>query len=173
MQRYKFVEDDKSILIRVRQVSEEPLQTVVTEFTQSPPSIRSFPTNEHTYRVSTFIDMLNPARGVRYNIAWSYGDYLFEIPNRLGRSEALDAAADALVAACERFSSSKLNRTSSFLEKYVEAVRTLRVCLDDHMQATSVETLCAVMLLLICQVSRKFLNSLVYADEVEDVRTRQ
>lgn len=147
------MEDEKYSLVRSEKRTATPTVTVL-ERDDTPPraALPRSPTNTHTYRVSAFIDTLKPARGVRFNLAWSYGDYLTDVPIRLGRNVALDAAADALVTACDRFSAPRADHSHRFLAKYVEAVRTLRLCLDDQATATTSETLCAVMLLLICQV---------------------
>ena len=108
--------------------------------------------NEHTRRVGAFVDRVNPSTGVKYNLAWTYGDYLVDIPARLGTNEALDRAADAVLAAHGRFSAAHLDVTPVILEKYTMALTALRTCLDDPVKATTSETLCAIMLLLICQV---------------------
>ncbi|KAK5939041.1 hypothetical protein PMZ80_008344 [Knufia obscura] len=141
------------VLVQDNKDTTTPTVTVL-ERDDTPPraALPRSPTNTHTYRVSAFIDTLKPARGVRFNLAWSYGDYLTDVPVRLGRNVALDAAADALVTACDRFSAPRADHSHRFLAKYVEAVRTLRLCLDDQATATTSETLCAVMLLLICQI---------------------
>lgn len=152
------MEEEKYSLVRAERNSARTVVTIL-ERDESPPSTNPgySPTNQHTYRVSAFIDKLSPSRGVKYNLAWSFGDYLYDIPARLGRNQALDAAADALITACDRFSAGSADQSQRFLVKYVEAVRALRLCLDDEQTATTSETLGAVMLLLICQVSALFL----------------
>jgi len=152
--RYKFVEEAKYSLVHAEQKSVESDVMLVGRNDPLPSATLVYsPTNKHTYRVSAFIDKLNPTRGVKYNLAWSFGDYLCDIPGHLGRNEALDAAADALITACDRFPAGYADQPRRFLAKYVEAVRALRLCLDDEQTVTEPETLCAVMLLLICQVS--------------------
>jgi hypothetical protein len=87
---------------------------------------------------------------LKYNLAWTYGDYLEEIPRRLGKNDALDAATDALVSAHSSFC---VDRTISIqaLKMYSRALNTLVLYLDDPIKAQSPETLCAVSLLLTCQ----------------------
>jgi len=152
-QRYKFVEENKYSLVHAQQKS-APTTIIICEREVTPPTItvEQNLTNEHTYLVSAFIDKLNPLRGVSYNLTWSCGDYLVDVPVRLGRNEALDAAADALVTACDRFTNTPY-QAQLFLAKYVVAVRALRLCLNDPQTASTTDVLCAVMLLLICQVS--------------------
>lgn len=83
---------------------------------------------------------------------WAYGGYLTLIPRRLGLNEALDTAVDAMVTTHASFSSCK-EVTIKSLTKYSRALGALRRCLDDPVTASSSETLCAVSVLLLVQVS--------------------
>lgn len=88
---------------------------------------------------------------VRFNLVYWYGEFLQDIPARLGNNEALDSAVKALTAAHSSFC--LYNRaTPDALVKYSAALRVLRFYLNDPVKASSSETLCAVMLLLMCQV---------------------
>ena len=102
--------------------------------------------------MNAFSDKIKPSIGVKYNLAWTFGAYLDEVPARLGTNEALDRAADALLAALGRFSGSDVNVSPVLLEKYALALAALRKCLDDPVKAKASETLCAVMLLITCHV---------------------
>lgn len=73
------------------------------------------------------------------------------VPQRLGTNEALNASARVLISAHGYFCSRRENITAA-LAKYSRAINTLRVCLDDPIQARTSEVLCAVYLLLISQV---------------------
>lgn len=115
-------------------------------------SMHVLPSNEQTRLVGAFLEKLNPVLGVQYNLAWSFGDYLTEVPVRLGTNEALDAAADTLVTGYTRLTAGGIGQTDAVLTKYNKALRALRLCLNKPESAKSTETLCAVMLLLICQV---------------------
>ncbi|KAL5348176.1 hypothetical protein ACLOAV_006656 [Pseudogymnoascus australis] len=87
---------------------------------------------------------------VRFNLVYWYGEFLQDIPARLGRNEALDSSVRALTAAHSSYC--LYGRASpEALVKYSTALRVLRFYLDDPFKARSSETLCAVMLLLICQ----------------------
>ena len=108
--------------------------------------------NEHTRRVSAFADRIKSSTSVKFNLAWTYGDYLADVPARLGTNEALDRAADAVLVAFGRFSTTYVDVTPVLLEKYTLALTALRTCLDDPVKAKASETLCAIMLLMICQV---------------------
>jgi hypothetical protein len=98
------------------------------------------------------IDKLKASTDLRYHLSWTYGGYLEDIPQRLGRSEALDTAVDALVCAHSDFAGSGREVSPMSLRKYSDAIATLRVCLNDASQASSADTLCAVTLLMICHV---------------------
>ncbi|OBT64795.1 hypothetical protein VE03_06494 [Pseudogymnoascus sp. 23342-1-I1] len=87
---------------------------------------------------------------VRFNLVYWYGEFLQDIPARLGTNEALDSSVKALTASHSSYC--LYNRaTPEALVKYSAALRILRFYLDDPIKARSSETLCAVMLLLICQ----------------------
>ena len=110
--------------------------------------------NAQTRLISAFTAKLHPSIGVKYNLAWTYGDYLLLVPARLGTNNALDKAANAVLAALDRFSPSmsSCDVTTCLLQKYNVALAALRECLDDPEEAKTSQTLCAIMLLLICQV---------------------
>jgi hypothetical protein len=95
---------------------------------------------------------IKPQTDLRYNLAWAFGGYLVRIPQRLGVNEALDAAVDALVTAHQTFAACK-EITVSSLTKYSRALSALRRCLDDPLTAGTSETLCAVSVLLLVQVT--------------------
>ena len=84
---------------------------------------------------------------------------MFEIPRRMNENEALDAAVNALVCSHSNFCARKAVSVET-LSSYSHALRSLRHCLDDPGKASQTETLCAVMLLLICQVGVKIVNLL-------------
>jgi hypothetical protein len=152
MQRYKFKEEHG-----LRQSSsKEHVQkrcARLGEDSEAESPIAS-PSNNLTVLAHAFVNAIKLTTNLKYNLAWAYGLYLEEIPARLGLNEALDASADALICAHQSFC---VYRTSSgeALMKYCRALSKLRNCLDDPVKASTSETLCAVSLLLICQVSRR------------------
>ncbi|CAI7630275.1 unnamed protein product [Penicillium palitans] len=81
---------------------------------------------------------------------WSFGLFLEDVPRRLGSNEALDRAVDAVTTAHAGFCARQRVSTEA-LTKYSYALKTLRVYLDDPLQASASSTLCAVMILLACQ----------------------
>ena len=79
-----------------------------------------------------------------------YGYFFEEVPRRLGRNSALDASVRALTVA---FPSLRTRQQSAdVFRSYSNALRCLRDCLGDPSLAQSPDTLCAVYLVMICQV---------------------
>lgn len=109
------------------------------------------PRNEVTVTTSAFITALGMADFKRG--ALCYGDLIQEIPQRLGSNPALDAAAGALVNAFAALPSRRVPQNT--LVKYGSALKCLRLCLADPVQARSPETICAIYLIIICQVILK------------------
>jgi hypothetical protein len=124
------------------------------------------PSNETTIIASAFIFTLE-VTDLRYDLT-CYGPFLKDIPKRLGSNDALDASVNVLTSA---FSSLYTRQQSlQTLSRYVNALKALRICLSDPSQAWTANTLCAIYLLLICQVRTTFnqcnkcKSNLVYRD---------
>jgi hypothetical protein len=114
--------------------------------------IAANPINSATLLGQRLVAAIKPQTDLRYNLAWAFGGYLVRVPQRLGVNEALDAAVDALVTAHQTFASCKVITVSS-LTKYSRALKALRRCLDNPLTAGTSETLCAVSVLLLVQVT--------------------
>ena len=82
----------------------------------------------------------------------NFGGFLTLVPARLGRNEALDAAADMLVSAYGHFRLGNVVPSTQVLVKYSRAIKALGRCLNDPVKAISSETLASTWLLLISQV---------------------
>lgn len=104
-----------------------------------------------TLLANSLLDTIKPSTNLKFNLAWSYGIFLEEIPRRLGKNEALDTSVAALVSAHSDLCSRRREVSIDTLNKYSCALKTLREYLDAPITACATETLCAVMLLLICQ----------------------
>jgi hypothetical protein len=118
------------------------------------------PTNNLTVLIDSFVRTFKT--DLKYNLVWSNGLYLHEVPRRLGYNDALDTSVAALTAA---HSDVVLGRKPSVkaLTEYTRALRTLNNYLNDPAKARASETLCAVMLLLVCQVrNHAFQNAQQY-----------
>ncbi|RDW69802.1 hypothetical protein BP6252_08822 [Coleophoma cylindrospora] len=106
-----------------------------------------------TRLASALVGKLDASDDMRYHLCWTYGDYLGDIPKRLGTNEALDTAVAALVSAhsCLGPRRGRGGRaTPESIQKYTHALNALRILLDNPAKAREPETLCAVMLLMIC-----------------------
>lgn len=118
------------------------------------PSIRSSvsrtPSNENTIALADFTYRLE-IKDLRYDLCWSYGELLREIPKRLGTNAALDASASALSSAMSGLSIGKMSQET--FVRFGQAVKALRVSLMDANFVYTPETLCAIFLIWICQAS--------------------
>jgi hypothetical protein len=98
------------------------------------------------------IGKLKASDDLRYHLTWAYGIFIEDIPRRIGTNEALDTATAALVSVHSNLGSHRYNFIpSEHLVKYSHALKTLRIYLDDPTRARTAETLCAIILLFICQ----------------------
>jgi hypothetical protein len=82
----------------------------------------------------------------------TYGTFFQFIPSRLGRNRALDASVACL---CGTFSDSLLDNqgpSRHVLHQYSQALYSLQVFLDDSDLRFQAETLCASIVLHICEV---------------------
>lgn len=102
--------------------------------------------------VASMVQTMNPIMDLKFNLAWAFGPFLELVPQRLGRSAALDTAAKAIVAAHASYCASRHRVSPNTLVDYSRALKQLRLALNEVVTAQSLETLCAVKLLLICQV---------------------
>ncbi|KAJ5632506.1 hypothetical protein N7490_008845, partial [Penicillium lividum] len=85
---------------------------------------------------------------VRYDITY-YGPFLRDLPRRFGSSPVLDAAAMALVSSYPYFK--RHDVPPAVLMKFGKALKALRECLNNPLDARSPDTLCAIYLISICQ----------------------
>ncbi|KAF2163994.1 hypothetical protein M409DRAFT_25768 [Zasmidium cellare ATCC 36951] len=129
----------------------KPRSTAATPQPQTPrcSTVSPAPTNELTLLIATFLDTIKPSTPVRFNLADTLGPFLRVLPQRLGGNRALDAATRALVSVhssvCKgRPGDAKTSRL------YSEGLAALRLCLCIPSEASSIETVCAVLLLTFC-----------------------
>lgn len=113
--------------------------------------VPSSPTNTITNTLISRLEITD----LRYDIT-CYGDFLRHIPARLGRNEALDTSADALATTFSTLHRPQGHQSVDALTKYVRALKSLRVVLSDPRKARTPETMCAVYLIMICQVGVPF-----------------
>jgi hypothetical protein len=79
-----------------------------------------------------------------------WGKFLKEVPGRLGHNQALDASAKAVVSCFDAFRAGVTSLNA--IEEYSDALAVLRKSLDDPKDASSINTICAIYLMIICQV---------------------
>ena len=79
---------------------------------------------------------------------WLVGSFFQHVPARIGRNVALDAAVSCL---CDIYCSPYKFNVDTY-QKYVRAISSLRSCLSDTSLRIESETLCASILLQMCEV---------------------
>ncbi|KAL8768481.1 MAG: hypothetical protein Q9209_005272 [Squamulea sp. 1 TL-2023] len=148
-QRYKFKNKTLDVAIAhqtaVKVQSESQQQVVVVQPTRDLSNRLSSLTSNFIHRISQDVD-------IRYQLPWNFGIFLSGVPRRLGRSAALDAAADALVTAHTNYSAGNVAPNQVALTKYSRALSVLCHDLDDKAKASSAESLGAVMVLSVAQL---------------------
>lgn len=87
---------------------------------------------------------------IRYDMTWTFGPFLREVPRRLGANAALDAAVGTLISACADVAHGQ--RSYETVARYGRALKALRACLADEVVAQSSNTLCAIYVIWICLV---------------------
>jgi hypothetical protein len=138
--RYKFITNHDPTILPARENTLKPGSIVVVSHSAT------------ELLIASMIQTMNPAMDLKFNLAWAFGPFLELLPQRLGRSAALDAAANATIAAHSSYCSSRHLVSPNTLVVYSRALTQLRLDLNEVVTAQSLETLCAVKLLLICQV---------------------
>lgn len=90
-------------------------------------------------------------RHSRFEINWARGSFLDDVPRRVMHSPALAVATEAFMLAIP---STEVSHTLSRrrLRSYTSALYATRLALSHPVEAYSMNTLCAVYLLWICQV---------------------
>ncbi|KAF2155894.1 hypothetical protein K461DRAFT_83900 [Myriangium duriaei CBS 260.36] len=131
-------------------VTSQPLSSALIQIPMS------MPTTKVTRLAASFIDQIDPNLDSRWIPPWNFTRLLQVIPSRLGHNDALDASAEAVLAAYQTYRARQHHAPADSsaliqqrcLSQYNRALKALRSCLDDKSQAQSGETLCSTMMLL-------------------------
>lgn len=115
------------------------------------PIIRPVSPNSHDSLLSLLVSKL-ATKDLRYDIAWAYGSFMADIPKRLGHSIALDSATRALTLSLPPSPQARKQPSMDALQNYTAALEATRLALADPVQSKSINTVCAVYFLLLCQV---------------------
>ena len=99
-----------------------------------------------TSQLVSALEVLDP----RFDLT-VYGGFFRLIPQRLGNNKALDTAVEAVTTTLPMVQSRHQQSPQSY-GKYTAALKALRVCLGDPANALSVDTMCALYLIVVCQV---------------------
>ena len=147
MQRFKFIQDERaSNEVRSSRSPTPGIKSGKDVVLTLPPS------NGTSNLVGALVQTIKPTTNLSWNIAWTYGPLFLDVPQRLGISEALDAAVWTLVSGHSDLRSQSPQVSERTLELHGIALKALRKCLHNPAKAHTTETLCAVYLLLVCQV---------------------
>lgn len=145
--RYKFVEDKRA---------SPPNGTVHAvqrrAINDDRSTVARMPSNAYTVLAAMFTGTVNPGTDIRFQLPWNFGDFLLDIPRRLGHSEALDATCRTLAISYHQYCGNKTPDVVPILQSHAKAIHALRKSLDDPVKAQSSETLAALLLLQIGQV---------------------
>ncbi|KAK2589651.1 hypothetical protein QQS21_012666 [Conoideocrella luteorostrata] len=140
-QRYKFSDQTEKLTIVDHQVAKTKRP--------SPPllALSRIPSNTTTITSGALVSILE-VTDPRYDIS-CFGPFTKQLPQRLGRSPALDASASAFVSALRDLRNKQV--TTNSLTKYVGALNAVQRSLEDRTAAYSVETLCAIYFIMVTQ----------------------
>lgn len=107
------------------------------------------PSNESTILAGALVSALD-VKDLRYDLT-TYGVFVLDLPRRLGTNKALDAAAEALAVSHPSLYTGK--QRPEMLATYLNALKELRISLSNPNKLQITDTLCAIYLIIICQVS--------------------
>jgi hypothetical protein len=144
----------KNQQIKTAQMQDEPIvqQTVVTyqhkETNSFGSPVQILSTNTETL-AAAFVAALE-VTDIRYGVAY-YGEFLGEVPKRLGSSAVLDSAVKAVSTAYPFLRTGSVPPNA--LVHYGQSLRALRDSLNNPSEARAPHTLCALYLIVVCQVS--------------------
>lgn len=154
-QRYKFKDQGNALKCSQRGVVAWDSKSVEVGAVRRPPTLairrlrveRSL-NNRSSRTVSALVSMLE-IKDLRFDVR-CYGLFFTSLPQRLGTNKSLDAAVEAMIEAypCVQRKVSSVPA----LSKFGKAVRILRTTLHEPYQTQSLETICSIYVLMICQV---------------------
>ena len=104
--------------------------------------------NESTRIIAALVSALE-VKDPRYDLS-TYGDFLSDLPKRLGTNKALDASIKAIAISYPSLHVKA--QSQEMLAVYLEALRELRTALNKPDKSQTVDILCAIYLTMICQV---------------------
>ena len=87
------------------------------------------------------------------------GSFFQFIPARIGRNAALDDAVSCLCAIYRGNPATPYSMNKEACKSYVKALSSLRACLDDAAIQMEAETLCASIVLQICEARLKYASN--------------
>ena len=112
----------------------------------------SFPLSSSTKLASCFCQLLDFSLSTSLNLA-AFGKFMTEVPMHIGLSKVLDRSVESLYMAHGALTSNRRELTVRSQMLYGQALQTLQRFLNSKEAARASETLCATIILAICEVS--------------------
>lgn len=134
---------------------EEMIQPLRLEILPLPPTSCSIPralSNDLTSLSALYIDKIR-TKHLDCDRSWTYGNFMADVPKRFEHSPALAAATNALMCVHPRATDSSFSLSQRQMQSYVAALQATRLELLRPSEAHSVNTMCAIYFLWVCQVS--------------------
>ncbi|KAL6240331.1 hypothetical protein RBB50_012769 [Rhinocladiella similis] len=125
-----------------------PLPAIETGQDQGVMVICRSPSNEITRLSSSLVEQIG-VDDPRYNLILACGQFLEDIPRRLGCNSTLDAAVDVFTASVPYVLTRR--QSPQMFRKYGIALRELRTILGNPATSRTASTLCAIYLIWICE----------------------
>ena len=117
--------------------------------------IFNIPSSAVTRLTAAFVRGIDPDADISIHLPWNFGPYLEDVPRHLGVNHALDAATDAIIAGYTcLLSRNRVAEDQHSLRKYSKALKALAETLTEPQSATQSETLCAIQMLMMFEVSK-------------------
>lgn len=145
----------------------QPPQSTVLSLAPRNRSIPQIPSNNLTSLSALLVDKLR-TKHLDFDMQWTYGSFLDDVPKRLEHSEALAAATNALMSAHPRTADPSFSISQQQMQSYVAALQATRLALLRPSEAHSTNTMCAIYFLWVCQVN---IQSMSGSFELENVLT--
>lgn len=128
-----------------------------------PNSLTLVPASRVDIITSNFVSKIS-IDDIRYDLT-CFGSFLQHVPRRLGSNLALDTSVDAFATASKIFFTGE--QSVEALAKYTVAIKALRGCLNDPTASQTPETMCAVYLVMIVQVTTSPFSAILQTDHLD------
>ncbi|KAJ9213931.1 transcriptional regulator family: Fungal Specific TF [Paecilomyces variotii] len=109
-------------------------------------------TSEHDRSGSLLVYIIEDPKSQGLFPINSHGDYFSFIPSRIGHNVALDASVSCLCGLFIDIFTGNSTISETAIRRYMSSLRSLRECLDDERKRLESETICASVILQLCEL---------------------